>query len=461
MFSLLPVIALALSASANPIISSPNGVLSSRELVGLQRRSKESSLNETALKPWVLVENLGNLSPYHVPDSDYTLELPETCVVDQVSLMQRHGSRLPLASEQIYSQNVSDLFKANASLLANVSGKYEFLKTWTTKQGHDDLTAPGRKQLFENGVNFNLSYPHLTTDVLLAGYQDRVVESAEWFQMGYFGQTWANDSTLNFILEDKYTYSYITPMNNCSLWQYAYGLGAVNEWNAVYLPPIAARLSSELPGFNFTLNNVHGMLYALAYELAAYGSTPWSGVFLQSEVEAFTYELDLLMNYAFGYGLPYNLGPVLGSLYVNTLLERLTNSTGNATEMYIEFGHDTTIDLALTALGLAKDTPNIPSTGPVNSTRAWSTSSQVPFGAKFVTERISCSSSSNSTNGTETFVRFLLNDAPFPITTCGSKMNASTGACPLDTFVEINAFSANITHATYDQVCNNTGTVFL
>lgn len=145
----------------------------------------------------------------------------------RVSLMQRHGSRLPLASEQIYSQNVSDLFKNNTSLLANVSGKYEFLKSesridlvlptsqgglaepitrpfachvlfpflsrhvrfqslltsfflsllskaWTTKQGHDDLTAPGRKQLFDHGVDFNLSYPHLTTDVLLAGYQDRV-----------------------------------------------------------------------------------------------------------------------------------------------------------------------------------------------------------------------------------------------------------------------------------------------
>ena len=31
---------------------------------------------------------------------------------------------------------------------------------------------------------------------------------------------------------------------------------------------------------------------------------------------------------------------------------RLTNDTANKT--YVEFGHDTTIDLALTALGLAK-----------------------------------------------------------------------------------------------------------
>jgi len=118
MIGLLPVLALALSSvSANPIISSGNGIL--RELVGLQRRSDESSLNETASKPWVLAENLvrfgsllflffprkshfstltdvpfssdsqGNLSPYHVPESDYTLELPETCVVDQFVLPPR------------------------------------------------------------------------------------------------------------------------------------------------------------------------------------------------------------------------------------------------------------------------------------------------------------------------------------------------------------------------------------
>lgn len=81
------------------------------------------------------------------------------------------------------------------------------------------------------------------------------------------------------------------------------------------------------------------------------------------------------MDGAFGYNLPTPMGPTLGSLYVSKLIDRykvfqilgsfasstlmsrsvrFSNSTGNASALYLEFGHDTTIDLTLTALGLAK-----------------------------------------------------------------------------------------------------------
>lgn len=84
------------------------------------------------------------------------------------------------------------------------------------------------------------------------------------------------------------------------------------------------------------------------------------------------YELDLLMDGAFGYNLPGDMGPTLGSLYVNKLIERyapfltveidvakyqwprFSNSSSDAKDVYLEFGHDTTIDMALTALGLAR-----------------------------------------------------------------------------------------------------------
>lgn len=49
------------------------------------------------------------------------------------------------------------------------------------------------------------------------------------------------------------------------------GTGAVATWNAVYLPPIVERFDALLPGFNFTQNNIHGMLYALAYGIANAG----------------------------------------------------------------------------------------------------------------------------------------------------------------------------------------------
>ena len=122
----------------------------------------------------------------------------------------------------------------------------------------------------------------------------------------------------------------------------------------MYLPPIAKRLNKALPGVNLTTADVHGALYACAYDLAAHGVSPWCGAFAADELEAFEYELDLLMDGAFGYNLPGDMGAVLGSLYVAHLVDTLQNATGAAPALTLEFGHDTTIDLVLTALGLAK-----------------------------------------------------------------------------------------------------------
>ncbi len=60
---------------------------------------------------------------------------------------------------------------------------------------------------------------------MLAGLQDRVVESSQWFAQGYFGVQWAalNSTAFSVIAEDKVTPSWITPMNTCKNWQYAYG----------------------------------------------------------------------------------------------------------------------------------------------------------------------------------------------------------------------------------------------
>jgi hypothetical protein len=44
-----------------------------------------------------------------------------------------------------------------------------------------------------------------------------------------------------------------------------------------------------------------------------------------SDYNSFRYELDLMIDGGFGYGLPGDMGPVLGSLYVNKLLERFVN----------------------------------------------------------------------------------------------------------------------------------------
>ena len=158
-------------------------------------------------------------------------------------------------------------------------------------------------------------------------------------------------------------------MNTCKKWDYNFGnnvgnsplfnlmcpnslkLQATIEWGNVYLPPITKRLNKLLPGVGLSRYDVHGALYACAYDLAAHGVSPWCGAFSQSEINDFEYELDLLMDGAFGYNLPGTMEKTLGSVFVNTLVKRLTDANGQ--KVYLEFGHDTTIDLALSALGLA------------------------------------------------------------------------------------------------------------
>ena len=73
--------------------------------------------------------------------------------------------------------------------------------------------------------SFRLKYPTLQADSVLAGLQDRVVESAQWFALGYFGRSWAslNATMFSTIAEDSVTESWITPMDTCEDWEYSYG----------------------------------------------------------------------------------------------------------------------------------------------------------------------------------------------------------------------------------------------
>lgn len=69
--------------------------------------------------------------------------------------MGRHGSRYPLAGELVFIQGLSaKLAAASASIQkAKLPSELAFLKSgYNTTLGHDDLTAPGRRQLFDHGT---------------------------------------------------------------------------------------------------------------------------------------------------------------------------------------------------------------------------------------------------------------------------------------------------------------------
>ncbi|KAK6070134.1 histidine acid phosphatase [Seiridium cupressi] len=397
-----------------------------------------------------LYKHFGNLSPYFVPENTPpSLEsgTPPGCTVDKGFLVHRHGSRNPLSDEVGVIQNLSYYINNNTALFSTpqteLPKEYSFLTDgWNSTFTINDLSASGRQQLFDHGVAMKLKYPDLYTDVVLAGDQDRVVESAVWFMDGYYGRSVNSTATLNRIAEDEVTVSWITPMDACEGWEYSFGGTFVSEWGAVYLPPIAKRingvLSAAYPDVNFTSAHVHGMLYACVYGTAVYGidSSPWCPIFLPEEILNHEYEYDLLMRGAFGYGLPDDMGSVIGSLLVSNVTTFLKDESGP--NLSISFGHDTTIDLGLTALGLAAD-PVYPPEGPVNATRAWRTANQVPFAAQMFWRSLSC--------GDESRIQLLLNEASFDLSPTGCQSD-EYGTCNFDDFIAADTVKAalNVTH---------------
>lgn len=114
-------------------------------------------------------------------------------------------------------------------------------------------------------ISFKLHYPHLTPTTVLAGLQDRVkntfsascvtdlfliiillkvVESAQWFSQGLWGRGWSaiESSAFFTIPEDLVTISWITPMDTCANWSYAYG-GNVRMY-MFFIPSLSDRVNA-------------------------------------------------------------------------------------------------------------------------------------------------------------------------------------------------------------------------
>ncbi len=167
------------------------------QLVTLSLASAIPRSSKSSSDGFVLEHHLGNLSPYFnapIP-SGLSLGVPSGCHVDQVSLIHRHGSRGPISSEIGYIRNLSYYLNNHTSLLSSPVSKPHQKLAFLAETGwnanalkQDDLTAVGRRELFEHGVQMKLDYPHHNTTLFLAGQQDRVVESAQWFAAGYLGK---------------------------------------------------------------------------------------------------------------------------------------------------------------------------------------------------------------------------------------------------------------------------------
>ncbi|KAN0100054.1 Histidine phosphatase superfamily [Tylopilus felleus] len=391
------------------------------------------------------LNDLANLSPYHdapaVPG--VYVSLPDDCTVDQVILLHRHGSRGPGAGEQKYILGLVDtLHEARDKIqIASLPPYLEFLKAGYEDQlVLDALTIPGRKELFDHGVEFSLRYPTFSTNDVVSTTVPRVIDSAHFFAQGFFGREAEN---ITFLTTNDFSdpVSWLTPSSACPKLSFGKSVQVAQEWAKKFVPPIVERLNNLIPGDGFSFNDTHGALYACPYDLAARDNSPWCNVFTTEELKGLEYEQDLILDNYSGYKSRGDPGPLAGAFYVKKLIERLTDTTKDTKRLYLDFAHDTTILLALSAMDLNKDAvPLSPLVDHPPADRKFRSSNQTPFAAAMIWEKFTCK---NSFEGPQ--VRLVLNGATYPLSICEeSEKDKQYGTCSLDAFVQANAYSMTV-----------------
>ncbi|KDQ13674.1 hypothetical protein BOTBODRAFT_55920 [Botryobasidium botryosum FD-172 SS1] len=428
---------------------------------------------EPALLPDYIASSLGQYSPYY--DVDLYIPPPETCHVDQVNIIQRHGSRFP-------TDSASKSLEATIAKLQNPQWGLKgdsplgFLRAYHWDLGSNDLVAFGAKESYDAGSTAFSRYASLlssseTLPFVRAAGSQRVIESATNWTYG-FGT--ASQFTIiplaPLIVSEEIGSNNTLNDNNCPAADKVIADAAQAKFAALYFPSITARLSRTVggtpssPSLQLTDADTVNLMSMCSYDTVAKGvKSPFCGVFEPEEWPLYEYYQDLGKFYKNGHGHP--LGPIQGVGYINELLARLTgtpvkDATNTNTTLtsnpktfpldrplYADFSHDNQIASVVSALGLfqahsGKDTGASTSlllpTDRIDEKRKWVFSRIAPFAGRLVVERLQCGKSQGKGSG-EAYVRILADNAVQQLDFCEGA--TAEGLCALGKFVESQGFA--------------------
>jgi hypothetical protein len=256
-----------------------------------------------------------------------------------------------------------------------------------------------------------------------------------------------------------------------------------------YLKPATARISEHLPlDFGLNVNDTYGIQEICAYEVAAFGSSDFCGLFTLEEWEGFEYSTDLAYYGDYSFGNP--TGRAQGIGYVQEILARLmnqtittSNSSVNSTldsdpstfplgqPFYLDMTHDDILMSVVTALSIEYFKEDMSTSAyPPNPDRHFMVSHLTPFGTRLETEVLGCTSATPEVRNTAStiysigqngykpahaphkFIRIRWNNGILPLDTVpGGFCTRSDGLCPLDRFIQSQASASEL--ANYQYAC--------
>jgi hypothetical protein len=405
----------------------------------------------------------GQYSPWFDVASDADDAIPHGCDITFAQILSRHGARDPTAKK---TTTYSNLVTRIHNSVTTYGPGYEFIKTYQYTLGADQLSIFGQQQMVNSGIKFFNRYKDLAsknTPFVRSSGQDRVVESALNWTQGFHATKIATTA------DPAYPYGLVSipeanGVNNtlnhvlCTAFESGIystvGAAASSAWEAVFVPPIQARLNANLPGANLSPDETIFMMDLCPFNTVASpgGNTisPFCDLFTDDEWASYDYYQTLGKWYGYGPGNP--LGPTQGVGFTNELIARLTNtlvkdatSTNRTLDsdpatfplglaLYADFSHDNDMTGIFGAMGLYSTTKPLPTTSRETARQAngYSAAWTVPFAARMYVEKMKC------TGHSEELVRVVVNDRVIKLQNCDAD---GEDRCTLSKFISSLSFA--------------------
>ncbi|KAG6592520.1 multiple inositol polyphosphate phosphatase [Phytophthora cinnamomi] len=375
-----------------------------------------------------LTDHTSQLNFYHQAATNLTAEqvaLDDSCVVDQVHMLMRHGTRYPSSGSysaiKSFAETVTE-YLSWSNMSNTMADELEFLKTWNLTElipnpaiEVDNITSLGLQEAYDVGSTFRSKYAGLYTskETVWTNAKERVVRTAQSFMKGFHGQDWDTDLLVAVSNTDKTLgANTLTPIDTCPNFDGDESSGQTAFSDATgWQVALAERLESLWPGFGFSTGVALTVMDLCMYQrnYLSKDHLEFCKIFTDDEWRHYAYHKDLGYYYGSGYGVA--LAPTVGFPYAEAVTNLLNETeTSSCQKIFVAFSQDTQLNAMYSGFGLNYD-ENYP-TDAINATRNFRSSRVVTMGARLVTERINC--------GGQRYVRFNINEQVVPLPGCQS-----------------------------------------
>lgn len=407
--------------------------------------------------------NLGEFAPYHpatnlFPEMVEYSDVPRQCTITQVHILHRHGAKYPDKGHKDgpgnFGQKIRDQREDDDQRL-EVSGDLMFLEEWDYDLGQKILTHAGSEQMFTSGVKHFYDYGRLLDGfphkpVFRTTSHSRVLDSARYFALGFFGWDATEKYNLEVLTEEDFQNNTLAPKNACRNADnddYMFGDYLSSQWQPVYLESPRQRLQKDIHSMTLSHTDVYNMMLACAYETYGDGFSHFCPLFTAEDWRNFEYDQDLQTVGDHGFMNP--TGRAQGIPYVQDLVARLKKHTftGPVTAqnmtlelnetytpldqpIYADFSHHSVITGVMTALNLTQFKAYLDPTRP-DPNRVYRTSEVTPLAMRMAWEVMEC----EENGGTEKYIRLKLNDVVYPLDASNGCEATCDGICRLDDYI--------------------------